>query len=151
AGGLVLAAVCFYLFREPGIQPPVAPNHHAAVYYSAGALTCVGLAWAGWPRTGLLLYPALSLCLAALAYCRFGSGIYRKENGRIPLSSGLLLAPVLAGHWLSLAFYRRQCEPWNPITPQVWIGSRLNSREATDAKKQGLTAVLDLTAEFSEI
>jgi hypothetical protein len=151
AGGLALAAVCFYLFRESSDWASVTPNHRVAAYYSAGVLACVGLAWLGWPWTGFLLWPALSLCLAVSGYCGIGPGIYRKENGRIPLSSRILLAPVLAGHWLSLAYYRRQCEPWNQITPRVWIGSRLNSREATDAKRQGVTAVLDLTAEFSEI
>jgi len=36
------------------------------------------------------------------------------------------------------------------VTPGVWIGRKLNDREAANAVRQGVTAVLDLTAEFSE-
>ncbi len=43
-------------------------------------------------------------------------------------------------------FYRA----WDEVTPGVWIGRKLNDREAANAVRQGVTAVLDLTAEFSE-
>jgi protein-tyrosine phosphatase len=36
------------------------------------------------------------------------------------------------------------------VTPHVWIGRRLSDPEAAEAVRQGVTAVLDLTAEFSE-
>jgi protein-tyrosine phosphatase len=36
------------------------------------------------------------------------------------------------------------------LTPQVWIGGVLTAKEAGAAVLQGVTAVLDLTAEFSE-
>ena len=35
------------------------------------------------------------------------------------------------------------------MTPNVWIGSALRNREARNAVQDGVTAVLDLTAEFS--
>ena len=36
------------------------------------------------------------------------------------------------------------------LTPRLWIGRRLSDGEATEAVRQGVAAVLDLTAEFSE-
>jgi protein-tyrosine phosphatase len=56
----------------------------------------------------------------------------------------------LLGQWISLVYYRRQCRRWDKITPEVWIGRRLNHAEAAEAANLGVTAVLDLTAEFSE-
>jgi protein phosphatase len=55
----------------------------------------------------------------------------------------------LLGQQLSRLYYRRECRAWDRLTPKVWIGSVLNRREAADAVRQGVTAVLDLTAEFS--
>jgi protein-tyrosine phosphatase len=61
-----------------------------------------------------------------------------------------VLAPVLLGQYLSLVYYRRQCRPWDEAAPGVWIGWRLNDAEAAEAVRQGVTAVLDLSVEFSE-
>ena len=79
-----------------------------------------------------------------------GPRIYRKENGRLPWSARLLLAPCLAGQRVSLWHYRRQCRPWDEAAPGVLIGRQLGDEEAADAARAGVTAVLDLTAEFSE-
>jgi protein-tyrosine phosphatase len=56
----------------------------------------------------------------------------------------------LLGQQLSLLFYQRQCRPWDKLTPEVWIGRVLDDNEAQEAVRLGVTAVLDLTAEFSE-
>jgi membrane-associated phospholipid phosphatase len=149
-GGFGLAAFCFYLFRENPARLSVLPNYRVGAYYLAGAFACLGGAFAGWPWTGILLWPALSLAIAAAAYWGLGPAIYRKAHGRLPRSARLLLAPYLLGQYLSLRYYRRQCDAWNQVTPSVWIGSQLNPREAQEARRQGVTAVLDLTAEFSE-
>jgi protein-tyrosine phosphatase len=36
------------------------------------------------------------------------------------------------------------------VTPHLWIGGKLNRREVDQALRSGVTAILDLTAEFSE-
>lgn len=149
-GGFVLAAICFYLFREEAVRLPVLPNYRVGGYYAVGALIAIGAAFLGWPWTGILLWPALAFALTAAAYWGVGPSIYRKTNGRLPLSTRLVFAPCLIGQHISLHHYRRQCDAWNQITPRVWISARLNSREALEARQQGVTAVLDLTAEFSE-
>ncbi len=61
-----------------------------------------------------------------------------------------VLAPVLLGQHLSLVHYRRQCRPWDEVVPGLRIGRVLNREEANVVIGQGVTAVLDLTAEFSE-
>jgi len=65
-------------------------------------------------------------------------------------SARLILAPCLLGQWISLLYYQRQCRRWDKVTPTVWIGRVLDRDEADAAAKLGVTAVLDLTAEFSE-
>jgi membrane-associated phospholipid phosphatase len=150
AGGFVLAAVCFYLFPEGVVASRGVRNLHVFTYYAAASALCLALALIAWPWGGLLLWPALSLAITAAGYAGFGAGIFRKTNGRLPLSARLLLAPMLLGHRLSLLYYRRQCRPWDQVTPGLLIGKQLNDAEAGEAVGQGVTAVLDLTAEFSE-
>jgi protein-tyrosine phosphatase len=90
------------------------------------------------------------LGIVAAAYFGLGPGIYRKTGGRLPLSTQFVMAPVLIGQHLSLAHYRSQCRAWNELTPGLWIGRVLRETEAEAAIAQGVTAVLDLTTEFSE-
>jgi len=66
------------------------------------------------------------------------------------LSTRFVLAPILIGQYLSLVYYRRQCRAWDEVVPGVLIGRTLTDGEAAAAVQQGVTAVLDLTAEFSE-
>lgn len=149
-GGIILAVCCFYFFREMAMRLPVIPDYRIGGYYLAGSLVCLACARLAWPWTAALLWPAISLGVTAAGYFGVGPGIYRKHEGRVPLSARLLLAPSLAGQWVSLLYYRRQCPSWSEVTPHVWIGAHLNRRGAREAKHRGVTAVLDLTAEFSE-
>jgi len=149
-GGFVLAAIAFYIFREDQSRLSVIPNRRMGVYYAVGALAVSGLAAICWPWASILLWPAISLMIVAAAYFGLGPAIYRKTGGRIPLSARLVLWPCLIGQYLSLLYYRRQCDAWSELTPNVWIGAKLSKREAAEAKRRGVAAVLDLTAEFSE-
>jgi len=98
----------------------------------------------------LLLWPAGAAAIVALAYVGLGPGIYRKTNGRLPWGTKALFGPILAGQYLSLLYYRRQCRPWDRVAPGVLIGRVLGDRLASRAVDGGVRAVLDLTAEFSE-
>ncbi|HEY4282246.1 MAG TPA: dual specificity protein phosphatase family protein, partial [Chthoniobacterales bacterium] len=84
------------------------------------------------------------------SYFGIGRDVYRKANGRLPWSTRLVLAPCLIGQYASLIYYRRKCRPWDAVTPKLWIGGRLTPSQANEAVESGVTAVLDLTAEFSE-
>ena len=150
AAGFILATICFYLFREHHPSGSVIKNGRVGVYYFSGACACAAFVFLGFPWTGILLWPATALAATAAAYAGIGPAIYRKENGRLPLSTRVLFAPCLAGQWLSLLHYRRQGNLWDRVTPAVWIGAKLDEKQAQDAIRQGVTAVLDLTSEFSE-
>jgi protein phosphatase len=61
-----------------------------------------------------------------------------------------VLATCLLGQYLSLLYYRSQCRSWDEVTPRIWIGGKLGARSANKVLRAGVTAVLDLSAEFSE-
>ena len=149
-GGFALAGYCFYFFRELSEQLPVIANRRIGFYYTAGALLILALVLAFWPGGVLLFWPGFALGLVASAYFGVGPIIFRKENGKLPLSAQFVLGPCLIGQYLSLLYYRRQCRCWDEITPRVWMGGKLGRRQAKRALRTGVTAVLDLSAEFSE-
>ena len=150
AGGLVLAALCFYAYRPEPSAAPVVANVRVGSLYALGATAAAASTWATWPWGAFLLWPTASLALVASAYLGVGPGVYRKTNGRLPLSARLVLGPCLLGQRASLLYYRRHCRPWDPVSDHLFIGRVLTSAEATAARRAGVTAVLDLTAEFSE-
>ncbi|OGQ79930.1 MAG: hypothetical protein A3F90_01295 [Deltaproteobacteria bacterium RIFCSPLOWO2_12_FULL_60_19] len=149
-GGFILATFCCYFIREPIQKSPVTKNLRAGLYYGLGCGSVFALSIYMGPWGSLLLWPAAALALAALAYFGSGPAIFRKERGRLPLSAQLVLAPFLLGQYLSLLYYRNRSRAWDEVVPGVWIGRKLGRFEAEQALGQGITAVLDLTAEFSE-
>jgi len=150
AGGLVLAAFAFHLFRDSSARCSVTVNLRVGCYYAAGAVVILVSAPVVWPWGTFLLWPAMALGTVAAAYFGLGPGVFRKTDGLLPLSTRFVLAPVLFGHYLSLAYYRRRCRAWDESARGVFIGSALTEAEATAALSQGVTAVLDLTAELPE-
>jgi protein-tyrosine phosphatase len=150
AGGVVLGGFAFYFFRPHRSQHSVTPNVRVGCYYAAGAIAVLAAAMAISIWGSFLLWPAAVLGVTAGAYFGVGPGIFRKADGRLPFSARFILAPLRVGQYLSLVYYRRKCRAWDEVTPGVLIGRTLTEVEAADAVKQGVTAVLDLTAEFSE-
>lgn len=149
-GGFVLAGYCFYFFREaPGV-PIGSGNSRLWAYYAAGSLVCIGLAALFWPWGILFFWPAIAMKIVGSGYVWRGPRIFRKTNGRIPLSTKFVLGPCMLGQELSLLHYKRQCRPWDEVVPGIWIGRKLDDHEAEEAIRSGVTAVLDLTSEFSE-
>lgn len=126
------------------------PNPRIAGYYAVGTLFMVLVTLQGWPWTAPLLWPALALALVVVAYMGLGPVIYGKTGGVVPVGSRLLCAPTLLGQYLSLEYYRRKCSTWNEVVPGLLIGRVLTEEEAVAVIRSGVTAVLDLTAEFSE-
>jgi protein-tyrosine phosphatase len=147
--GFALGVCSIYFIRESAGRFPVIENRRG-LYYGAAAFIAASMIFWFWPWGALLLWPAMSLAITASAYFGLGPVIFRKAYGRMHWSARLVLAPCLLGQQLSLLYYRRQCRPWDKVTPEVWIGRMLNHREAAEATRLGVTAVLDLTAEFSE-
>ncbi len=149
-GGFVLAAYCFYLFREPSLALPVVVNRRIGSYYAAGAVAALVMSAIFWPWGVLLVWPMIALGIVAIAYFGAGPIVFHKAKGNLPWSTRFVLAPCLLGQYLSLVYYRSQCRSWNEVTPRIWIGGKLGARSANKAVCGGVTAVLDLSAEFSE-
>jgi protein-tyrosine phosphatase/membrane-associated phospholipid phosphatase len=149
-GGAVLAVLCFYFFRDQPLLEVFRPNPRIGIYYAGGAVLMAALAFCYVPWTLVLLYPAFSLALIAAGYFFFGAGIYRKEGGKHARTTSIILGPVLLGQRLSLVYYGRRARAWDSVTDHLWIGRQLSSSEARKAQREGVSAVLDLTAEFSE-
>jgi hypothetical protein len=148
--GFALGAYCLFFFPESNPRLPLVPNRRVGAYYAAAAAPTVFFLLLWWPWGALLLWPAIALVLAAAAYFVLGPPILRKRDGRVPWTTWWALGPVLLGQQLSRLYYRRKCDPWSEITPRLWIGGVLSNREAEELVRRGVTAVLDLTAEFSE-
>src|SRR5713101_7637751 len=148
--GFVLAGYCFYFFRESPAKLPVIKNQRVGFYYSAAAIFLFAFAPIFWPLSALVFWPSLSLGIVAGAYFGRGPRTFRKTNGTLPWSARFVLGPCLLGQYLSLLHYRRRCRPWDEVIPNIWIGRKLSNREARGAVRSGVTAVLDLSAEFSE-
>jgi protein-tyrosine phosphatase/membrane-associated phospholipid phosphatase len=149
-GGFILGSVCCYLVPSRSFASPMIPNRRVGAYYFLGAVAASTAAIVLWPWGAVLIWPAAACLIMVAGYFGLGPAVYRKTAGRVPWSTRLLLAPILAGHYLSIRYYSRQCRAWDEVTPQVWIGRKLSNREAAGAVRQGVTAVLDLTAELSE-
>jgi predicted protein tyrosine phosphatase len=148
--GFALAGYCLYFFAETDRKLPVIANYRIGLYYLVGAFLLFIVVGISWPWGVLLLWPGIALSIVAAAYFGLGPIIFRKTNGRLPWSSWLVLSLCLFGQYLSLLYYRRQCRRWDEITPRVWIGCKLGEWEASAAVNAGVTAVLDVSAEFSE-
>jgi protein-tyrosine phosphatase len=148
--GFALGVYCLYFFRAEPERLRANKNPRIASFYVLGAFFVSALAVVLWPWGAFLLWPALSLLIVATGYFGAGPGIFRKRDGRLPWPTWWVLGPVLLGQEISRRYYRRQCDAWNELSPRVWIGGILNQREAALAVRNGVTAVLDLTAEFPE-
>lgn len=118
--------------------------------YAASAFLLWLLAYSGWPWSAILTWPALSLTLVAFAYLGAGTAAFGKTRGRTSWATALLLGPFLLGNRVSFRHYRRLGPAWSEVAPGLLMGRRLNEREAEQAVRSGVTAVLDLTAEYSE-
>ncbi|MGB0744510.1 MAG: dual specificity protein phosphatase family protein [Opitutales bacterium] len=125
-------------------------NPRVGLYYMVGAVALLTLAWVLAPWGYVLLWPGLSLGLVALAYFGSGGKIYGKKNGAHPAWSKLLHLFTICGHEISRRAYAKNSEPWNNLAPKLLIGRQLTRSEISALLEESVTAVLDLTAEFSE-
>lgn len=156
--GALVGVMAFWLFPDPlaGTTGKVVAyrpvdGYRLAWRYLAGALVCLALA----PQGGfwlLFLWPGLALGVVAVAYAGLGPVVFRKVGGRLPLATKILLGPYLVGQSLSWRRYlRRMGMPFSEIVPGLFIGARLDDREATVfAAAHPQRFVLDLTGDFDE-
>jgi 1-acyl-sn-glycerol-3-phosphate acyltransferase/membrane-associated phospholipid phosphatase len=151
AGGMLLAGFVFYAVPWSVARRSSTSNLRIATYYVVGALLVGAAAAVAVPWTAVLLWPAMALAVSGAAYLGGGPAVFRKSTGRITASAWMFLWPCLLGHWLSHIYYRRHCRPYDELLPNVWIGRRLDAREAAMAVERGVAAILDLSAELDEV
>jgi membrane-associated phospholipid phosphatase len=149
-GGFMLATACFYVISDEPFRLPMVRNARIGWQYAALGMCLAVMCWLTWPWGAILIWPIAAIAIVAIGYFHAGPGIFRKRYGRLPFSAKLILAPVLAGNYLSWLYYKRQCRPWDEVVPGVWIGRWLSNAEANEAVRAGVTAVLDLSESFSE-
>ena len=149
-GGFWLGLIALHLYRFDETPPPRASNRPIAIGYAILVIGCSQVARLSWPWTFLFVWPAFAFGVGAFGYGGFGAGIYRKRDGRLTWLTKALLGPLFFLQWLSWIYYRGKSARWNEVTPQVWIGALPTPEIARDAIAAGVTAVLDLTVEFSE-
>lgn len=160
--GVVVAMCAYFTFpdraREESsthrlttiVTTPSISRHDLTAYYAGGSAALCGLGWLFWHPLHLLLWPAAALGLIALAYAGAGTGIFLKFEGRLSLCSRIALAPYILGSYLSYRLYTKKTAVYGAVLPGLLIGRKLTDPEAELAIKNGVTAVVDLTAEFNE-
>jgi protein-tyrosine phosphatase/membrane-associated phospholipid phosphatase len=150
--GFVVGVVCLYAIPESprqwcGFALTFDPQRRRlGLLYFAAALLLAGLAAALQSWAWLLLWPAVSLSLVAIAYWLAGPSVFQKLDGRQSWPARALLAPYLLGAWLSYRFHTRGRPASQEAAPGLFFG-RLPRRE--ESHQWATAAVLDLTAEFS--
>jgi hypothetical protein len=149
-GGFILATACFYLVNDSPLRLPMVRNSRIGRQYAALGLSLTVIAYLIWPWGWILVWPIVAVAIVTLGYFHSGPGIFRKTYGRLPFNAKVVLAPVLAGQYVSWLYYKRKCRAWDEVTPGVWIGRWLSDAESRDAVNAGVTAVLDLSDVFSE-
>jgi predicted protein tyrosine phosphatase/membrane-associated phospholipid phosphatase len=150
AGGLVLAGFALYLFHEVDEPPKGSTNRRLAWAYAGAAAGLLAVAPALLPWGVFLLWPAAACGITAWAYAHGRTDLYRKTDGRIPPSAQWVLGPVLLLQHLSYWYYRCRSRAFHQVVPGVLIGRALERVEAQALVGAGVTAVVDLTAEFTE-
>jgi protein-tyrosine phosphatase/membrane-associated phospholipid phosphatase len=149
AGGFLLGWLCLYFVPDERRVTP-GTNLRAARRYAIACGLLVALAGLTRPWGLLMLWPAASLAIMAVAYARLGPAVFAKSAGRVPRPRQALLAPCLGGNRLSAVYLRRRSDPWCQLAPGVWLGRRPGNAEAHELVRLGISAVLDVTAEYSE-
>lgn len=107
-----------------------------------------------WIAKALLLWCFLALSMVSAAYWFNLAGVFRKrQGGKIPIYIRWLLYPFLAGvsvyNWL--ARWRDNVAAWHEVADGLYVGRRLFAADVEALKKQGIGAILDVTAEFDAL
>ncbi|MEM0966043.1 MAG: dual specificity protein phosphatase family protein [Verrucomicrobiota bacterium] len=125
-------------------------NKRVGSFYFAGFFLLGAAGWAFYPLGLIFLWPAVSLGVIGSGYWGLGAGVYGKQGGSHSWAFRAFHCFAIQGHEVSRRYYARQCDLLNELAPRLWIGRQLTSRETEGLIEKGVTAILDLTAEFSE-
>ncbi|WP_027057499.1 phosphatase PAP2/dual specificity phosphatase family protein [Mesorhizobium loti] len=94
----------------------------------------------------ILLWPALSLAIVALAYAGAGAKVFQKStDGSIALASRVLLLPYRLGARTNIWAWTRDLAPQAAVADGVFLG-----RFPTASEANGFGTVIDLAAELEK-
>lgn len=127
-----------------------------AFYYGLVAILLAFICWqlSFWPVKLLAGWAALSLLLVASAYGMNTATIFRKRSdGSMPWYSRWLFTPFLFGAGIYNVLARRldKVPPIQKVSPGLYLGARLTTADIDALQQQQITAVLDVTAEFTAL
>src|SRR5512141_2977240 len=124
-------------------------TRYGALLIGLGAVAaCTGWGTGGVPRV-LALWSGCAFAVVGVAYLAHRARVFGKRpDGRLALVPVLALWPFVMLTWLTWHLVRQsRREPaWNVLPGGITIGRRLLAHEVPD----GITAIVDLTAEFAE-
>jgi protein-tyrosine phosphatase len=153
--GLLAGSVCMWLWPLSGALPWQAwrqegARHPLALAWGGLAVVCAlaALGWGnGWSRLAwVLIWPAISFALVALAYLGLGQGVFQKDTqGRHTVGSALLLAPHRWVAWLNARCWTWRLPTSVEVADGVWLG-RLPLLWERDHRR--FAQILDVTAEL---
>jgi protein-tyrosine phosphatase len=150
--GFAVGVTCLYALPEAprqwnGLSPTRDPQRRRLGYrYFIGAVLCAIAATTIQTWAWLLLWPAASLLLVALAYLGAGTAVFQKADGRQSWPARILLMPYLLGAWTSYRLFTLSAPAMHEVIPGVYFGRR---PRGGDLAQLTTAAVLDLTVEFS--
>ena len=124
-------------------------------YITAGLIfTGLALLTPHWLPQLLLAWTALSLFVVSSAYGLNSAGVFRKRSdGSLPWYSRWLFVPFFFGANVYNAVARRRdsVPAIQRISGDLYLGARLTESDLPQLAAEGITAVLDVTAEFSAL
>ncbi len=127
-----------------------------ALRYITAGLIFAGLALLTphWLPQLLLDWTAISLLVVSSAYWLNSAAVFRKRSdGSLPWYSRWLFIPFFFGTHVFNAVARRfdSVPAIQRISGGLYLGARLTERDLQQLTAEGITAVLDVTAEFSAL
>ncbi|MGJ5816337.1 phosphatase PAP2/dual specificity phosphatase family protein [Paludibaculum fermentans] len=148
--GLWVGLLAMALFPEEGWAGRLArsrdPRRFAlGAAYLAGGLICALAAYLMGGLGWLLAWPAAALVLVAGFYWYGQPGLFGKAGGAMAPAALSLVAPYVAGAWLSSRWFTRGQATAHEIAEGVWLG-RFPSR--SELAESGMASVVDVTAEL---
>ena len=122
-------------------------------YYFTAAIICLSIAFvsAHWYFSFIFAWVAMSLFCVSFAYIFDIPSVFRKkQNGSIPFLIKGLFLPFFIGAQAYNAWARRNdsVPAIQKISPNLYLACRLFPSDITYLKENGVSAILDATAEF---
>ena len=103
-----------------------------------------------WPYGAVLIWPAAAILIVGIAYAGVGPQLFRKGQTGYSNASRQLLAPFTICSYLSFRWFVRKQTPYVQLQDRMYFGQMLDTEQVKELLNRGVTAVVDLCAEYEE-